>query len=267
MARTKRRRLASSAPSRSASEDAANVASSDPPREISVRTDLARLLTSPLEVPVVQRLGGREDIWIVDGLLSVAECQALIAGAEAHGFGTTDFEQSYRGNLRLTASDAKLAKAVWHRLQPLLPAKVQMRPPQVAGDEKWWSSYPAVGGRWQAVGLNDCWRFAKYRPGDRFMCHCDSAFERTPGEEMSMFSCTIYLNTDFAGGQTRFYLNDDPYFEWREDFGKPDLEVVPKVGRCLLFRQPPGFTYWHDGEEVRSGLKYLLRSDVLYQKC
>jgi hypothetical protein len=130
----------------------------------------------------------------------------------------------------------------------------------------WWEHYPRADGVWEASGLNDCWRLAKYYPGDQFAVHCDAAFERTAGSEMSMLTANIYLNEDFDGGRTRFFLNDDPQFEWRDDFGEADFSVLPKVGRCLLFRQPPGQSYWHEGEVLGSGRKYLLRSDVMYRK-
>ena len=42
--------------------------------------------------------------------------------------------------------------------------------------------------------------------------------------------------------------------------------VAPEAGHCLLFRQPPGYRLPHDGEEVKGGIKYLLRSDVMYRR-
>lgn len=238
----------------------------DLPWEISVCTNWASLFGAPSRNLVAKQIRGHE-VWLVDGLLSADECRALIARSEEHGFGPTDFVKSYRGNLRLTVTDSGLADVIWRRLRPLMPAKVRLKRPRSPGDGNWWSYYPKAGGTWEACGLNECWRLAKYYPGDQFQCHCDSAYEKTVGAEMSMFTANIYLNAGFSGGRTRFYLSDDPYFEWRSDFGDADFEVVPKAGRCLLFRQPPGHTYWHDGEELHSGKKYLLRSDVMYRVC
>jgi len=234
-------------------------------KEISVRTDWADLLgVAPTNV-VATQVGDRE-VWLVEGLFSPDECAAIIDNAEAHGFGPTEFVKSYRGNLRLTATDAGLADAVWQRLRDVVPARVRLKAPAELTDESWWSHYPDIDGTWEAAGLNECWRLAKYYPGDQFQCHCDGAFEKTVGSEMSMLTANIYLNSDFAGGKTRFYFSDDPYLECRDDFGKPDFEITPTAGLCLLFRQPPGQTYWHDGEAVRSGQKYLLRSDVMYRR-
>ena len=41
------------------------------------------------------------------------------------------------------------------------------------------------------------------------------------------------------------------------------MDVTPKVGRVLLFQQR---MLWHSGEEVTKGLKYTLRTDLLYEK-
>lgn len=72
-----------------------------------------------------------------------------------------------------------------------------------------------------------------------------------------MFTVNIYMNGGFDGGATRFY------FEKHDEF---DHSIIPEVGSCLLFRQPPGQNYRHDGEELRSGVKYLFRSDIMYRQ-
>lgn len=234
-------------------------------KEISVCTDWADLLGAPPRNLVARQVRGLE-VWLVHGLLSADECAALTKHSERHGFGPTDFVKSYRGNLRLTTTDRGLSEAMWKRLKHLVPATLGLKAPSPVTEESWWSSYPDADGTWEACGLNECWRLAKYYPGDRFMCHCDGAFEKVAGSEMSMLTANIYLNTGFGGGNTRFYLSEDPYFEWRSDFGKPDFEVAPEAGLCLIFRQPPRRTYWHDGEELTFGQKYLLRSDIMYRK-
>jgi len=97
---------------------------------------------------------------------------------------------------------------------------------------------------------------------------------------MSMISVNIYMNGGFENGRTRFFLRDDwlhqlePIrdgggeirYHAREDGAAPDVTVVPAAGRCLLFQQPPGQCYYHDGEELGSGCKYLFRSDVMYRR-
>mmetsp|Transcript_115918 Transcript_115918/g.322774 ORF Transcript_115918/g.322774 Transcript_115918/m.322774 type:complete len:460 (+) Transcript_115918:66-1445(+) len=210
----------------------------DLPREIKTQTAWARLLDTAPCVPKMRRIGAHE-VWLVEDLFSKQECAALIAAAEGRGFGATDYAKEYRGNLRLITMDGSLAHSVWGRLQPLVPSALNHRHQQ-----------------WTACGLNDCWRLSKYHPHDRFERHVDTCFLRTY-DERSMLTVNIYLNEGFEGGSTRFYFNSH---------GSADFNVAPKAGLCLLFRQPPDHHYDHDGEEVGSGIKYLLRSDVMYQR-
>ena len=42
-----------------------------------------------------------------------------------------------------------------------------------------------------------------------------------------------------------------------------ELKVEPKIGRVLIFQQR---YLLHSGEEVDSGLKYTMRTDVMYKK-
>jgi len=123
-------------------------------------------------------------------------------------------------------------------------------PPYVRHRDNWWI----------ATGLNDHWRLSKYLPLDRFQAHCDDAVN-IHRELRSMFTVNIYMNDDFLDGNTRFY-------ESRESASRGDVyaSVKPCYGLALIFRQPPDATYLHDGERVRSGLKYLFRSDIFYTR-
>ena len=254
----------------------------EPPNEIQVTSSWGSLLENQTAALPRSKLQiGSHEVWLTDGVFSPAECATLVSRAEAHGFGTTNYDPSYRGNLRLTTTDTSLAAAVWKRLQPVAPPTLTLRKPasEVERGELWWAQYPNAEGVWEACGLNECWRLTKYRAGDRFLCHCDEAFVRSSTnemDEMSMLTVNIYMNGDFEGGRTRFFFKDD----WWEQLmaldggtryhlkaGKEaDATVVPAAGRCLLFRQPPGQSYYHDGEEVASKCKYLFRSDVMYRK-
>jgi hypothetical protein len=70
--------------------------------------------------------------------------------------------------------------------------------------------------------------------------------------EQAFMSINIYLVTvsSAQGGATRFL--------------SPSQEVLAKVqpvlGQAALFRDD----VWHDGEELSEGVKYLLRTDVMY---
>lgn len=174
------------------------------------------------------------------------ECEALIAASEKHGFGPTNYPKTYRGNLRLITTDASLSRVVFERIRNLLPPKVE-----------------EGGSEWELVGLNECWRLAKYYPGDVFGAHVDARFERSK-QERSMFTVNIYMNGGFEGGSTRFY---GAYPDDHSRRPPVIASVVPQPGLGLIFRQPPGQRLLHDGEKVGSGNKYLFRSDAMYRKA
>ncbi|NET03100.1 MAG: proline hydroxylase [Sphaerospermopsis sp. SIO1G2] len=94
------------------------------------------------------------------------------------------------------------------------------------------------------VGLNERFRFYRYYPGQKFDWHYDGSYKRENGER-SRWTLLFYLNNDYRGGRTQF-LDDD---------------IAGEKGDALLFvhRQV------HCGETVQSGVKYILRTDVMYE--
>ncbi len=98
-----------------------------------------------------------------------------------------------------------------------------------------------------SLGLNERFRFYRYDPGQAFRWHRDGRFVRDL-KEASRLTFMIYLNEDFRGGATEF------------DF--PAEVVRPRTGMALVFEH--GLN--HQGAEVIEGTKYVLRSDVMYQR-
>jgi hypothetical protein len=113
------------------------------------------------------------------------------------------------------------------------------------------------------------------------MKHCDAPFIQD-AETRSMLTVNIYMNDcvvpnsnnssesessdcseelssilgTFTGGRTRFYADHDER--------TIIASVVPAAGKCVVFRQLPYARLLHDGEAVKSGVKYLFRTDVIY---
>jgi prolyl 4-hydroxylase len=67
--------------------------------------------------------------------------------------------------------------------------------------------------------------------------------------ERSLLTLMVYLNEGFEGGATAFH-----------DFG---VAVRPRTGMALLFQH----RLLHEGCEVSAGVKYVLRSDVMYRSA
>jgi len=193
---------------------------------------------------------------ILDQVFTNEECVRLNEAAESIGYGKTPYPQTYRGNLRLIVTDVGLAQALWERLRPFMPQKLEAEDDE---GRNW---------TWTAVGLNECFRLAKYKPGHCFGSHVDANFIRNE-KEMSFFTVNVYTKSVSVdhGGKTRFFKDDVRNFKSAVSESNVDLEVQPEIGLAVLFMQPPQEYFLHDGEELTGETKYLLRSDVMYRRC
>lgn len=94
-------------------------------------------------------------------------------------------------------------------------------------------------------GFNERFRYYRYYPGEYFKWHKDGIFARNDNE-MSQLTFLIYLNDGYEGGETEF--------KW-------DV-IQPKKGMALVFPH----LFLHQGKSLKSGIKYVLRTDVMYAR-
>lgn len=155
-----------------------------------------------------------------------------------------------------------MAAWIWGRVAPFVDADIMTLTgrPDVTG----WGPVRRKE-TWRAKRLNERLRFLRYERGQFFREHCDGSYVTEDGREVSFVTVHVYLNGGegedllkegeerLEGGETRFMSED----------GKTKLDVNPEVGSVLVF-QHRGL--WHAGEEVRKGLKFTLRTDVMYEK-
>jgi len=181
------------------------------------------------------------DCFCILNVFTENECQVLIDEMEKLHFGKTNFPKKYRGNLRLQSFDSSLATLLWKRIAHFFPENL------IDNLDTF-----------QKCDLNTKWRCAKYYPGNRFQEHVDASYFESY-ERCSFYTVNIYLNDGFGDGQTRLYHYD-------ENNQKRTHAVEPEAGMALVFRQPPTERLLHDGAEVTSGVKYLLRTDAMYNK-
>jgi prolyl 4-hydroxylase len=172
--------------------------------------------------------------WIVDGIMSPEECAALQKRMDELGCTPAPITTArgfvmrpdIRNNTRVIIDDVPLAAELYRRIEPHLPAGL---------------------GDMRSVGANERFRCYRYEPGQRFAPHYDGAFHRSDEEE-SLLTFMVYLNDDFEGGATEFH-----HYQ---------TAVVPKTGTALLFQH----RLLHEGCVIHSGVKYVLRSDIMYQR-
>ncbi|KAH8697084.1 hypothetical protein BGW36DRAFT_377908 [Talaromyces proteolyticus] len=109
------------------------------------------------------------------------------------------------------------------------------------------------------LGLNSNIRIYRYTPGQFFAQHYDESnavqFYNTATSKSlaahTTWTLLIYLTTT-DGGETVFYPED----------GSAPIPVDPEVGMALLHRHGE-HCLLHEGREVRSGEKWVLRSDLV----
>lgn len=103
-----------------------------------------------------------------------------------------------------------------------------------------------------SIRVNERLSFLRYSKGNFFKPHTDGQLSLPDGRK-SRVTIQIYLGDDgVKGGATRILGTKEKY-----------LDVEPKKGRALIFQQR-GVN--HSGEEVTEGLKYTLRTDILFRQ-
>jgi len=219
-----------------------------PPQPI----DLSASLSSHFDPAQIERRdleGGLDGFGVVlEHVLTRKECQQLISDSEKVGYGTLGegpTGQAYRGNrrLQLDETSGKLGAEIWRRIKPYVPL-IQ----DVPGE-----------GKYEFESINTRYRCAKYFKGEAFMVHVDKPTVYEP-ERMSILTVNMYLNdlSPEQGGRTRFYTKIN---------GKPVAAAGGSAGSLVMFKQANmPYTPFHDGEMVKDGLKYLMRTDVIYKQ-
>ncbi|MGL5059598.1 MAG: 2OG-Fe(II) oxygenase [Microcoleus sp.] len=202
---------------------------------------------------------GSNKVRVVKGVLSAWESANLIQAIENLGFSTpTAFDKSVRSCENLHTVDRGMSEAMLPRLKSYLPEILRID-----------------GVRWRLKRFTHHWRYIKYFPKGHFVPHYDGAkMFRYPTPAISVFTVQLYLNDDFTGGNTRFYTDCEPvrYASHNIPLGQvtnfkplspPTHEVKPETGSALIFDHVNDVL--HDAAEVTSGVKYIMRGDLLYE--
>lgn len=171
-------------------------------------------------------------LWTVDDALPVERCEEYISYVERGspmpapiaGHGGEVLDPTIRNNTRIMWDDAEEADGLLLLVRERVPDRM-------------------LG--MSLRGANPRLRLYRYDVGQRHGPHWDSVVE-LPGGLRSLVTLVFYLNDDFEGGET--------------DFPELQQRVQPMTGRALLFQH----RILHEAMEVAAGVKYVLRTDILY---
>ena len=169
-------------------------------------------------------------VFTINNFFSEEQCKALITRSEQIGYNeatiVTDAGPRLVKTVRNNSRIIFIDEALAASLWPMVQPYIK----------KLGNSVP--------IGLNEMFRFYKYEPGQSFKKHTDESFIRNE-QEASYYTLLIYLNDEFTGGDTRFN----------------DVVIKPVAGQALVFLH--GLE--HSGSTVKSGTKYVLRTDVMFR--
>lgn len=185
--------------------------------------------------------------FVLDNVLTEAECKKLMDISEGVGYKpalvsvTADHQvmnKDYRNSDRCMIDSPLCAAEIFRRIRPHLPPIVNKK---------------------KLSGLNERLRFLRYGVGHKFAPHRDGSFQRRDAEglwtlEESFFTIMIYLSNVSEGGSTRFLSSVS-----RDNYS----DVIPRPGSVLIFEH----SLLHQGSEVTKGLKYAIRSDIMYDEA
>ena len=162
----------------------------------------------------------------VQDVYSEEECRQFVQRIECNAPTLASNNRMYRNQDRVLQDDPATAQDLFFRLKEHLPHRIRS---------------------FDLVGLNERLRYYRYQRGQRFSPHKDHWYRPTD-RRITLYSVLVYFNGDFEGGETRFSE-------------QVDRVITPEAGSAAIFQHK----LEHEGCEVRRGVKYAMRTDVLYE--
>ncbi|KAK6416101.1 hypothetical protein LTR95_017496 [Oleoguttula sp. CCFEE 5521] len=223
---------------------------------------------------------------IIDHVLTHEECRALLRAAEATapktgweramvnvGGGRQEMYEDVRKCGRIIWDSQDVASKIWDRVKGLSELSEILRlehRPKITG-----TGPSQRNEAWVLTRPNERMRFLKYIGGEYFTEHCDGTYETPDRKERSYMTMHLYLNdtglpppevldsmepderlevgpAGLVGGSTAFHSLH---------YNGEKLDVEPKAGRVLIFQHR---NLLHSGEDVVQGVKYTMRTDMMY---
>ncbi|KAJ7774699.1 hypothetical protein B0H16DRAFT_1507956 [Mycena metata] len=190
-------------------------------------------------------------IIVIDDVFSPAECKSFVKFIDSLPLELTPPKkrgEAERHNHRFSVTSVDFAKRLHAVFAPYLPPFV---PPKMGRS--------AIGPARAAHSFNSNIRIYKYTPLQHFGPHYDDDCRDPTTGAKSEWTLLLYLTgyeDGVDGGETLFYPSGRPT---SEDVIKAPL----KRGTALLHRHGRDCML-HEGSPVVAGMKYVLRSDVMF---
>ncbi|CAL1547802.1 unnamed protein product [Lymnaea stagnalis] len=215
------------------------------------------------EVSRVSVLDFGDECFLLKNVHTVQECNHFIQEGEKLGFEEMLYSRDdYRSSQRLSFQSSELSMVIWRRLHKHLKPIVIDQDPQNLHIE----GVPLLmQGTWIPKGLNNIFRLARYKPGGHFAPHNDGFFVRS-ATQRSLQTFMVYLNGSFSGGSTNFVdpsqkLYKGPDGKYCAEEKNILCRVQPESGLAIIFNH----NRLHEGEKLRNGVKYILRTDIMFE--
>lgn len=171
-------------------------------------------------------------VFIIENFLSNEECKEFIQSSEIMGYEEATVS---------TLEGPKMMKMIRNN-QRVIEANSEL-------SQLFWERInpfiSVLDDCWYPSSVNEQFRYYKYNIGERFNKHRDGKYIRSDNEE-SRLTLMVYLNDNFEGGETEF----------------DSFKIVPKLGTAIVFEHQ----LKHKGCKVLKGVKYALRTDIMFEK-
>ncbi|KAI0256632.1 hypothetical protein BJV78DRAFT_294774 [Lactifluus subvellereus] len=192
-----------------------------------------------------------DQVLLLGNIFTSAECRTFVEFIDNQPLELTPPKkrgEADRVNHRISISSPEFADRLWTILRPHLPSF-----PYPASTKR-----PNSSAR-PAHSFNSNIRLYKYTPSQHFNPHYDDSVRDAKTGAISEWTLLVYLTgveDGVQGGETIFYPNSKAKAS--------EAMAVPLTRGTALLHRHGNECLLHEGSQVRNGIKYILRSDIMF---